>query len=113
MDDVRAGQLADQAWLKLSARAAMIVFSVVGSIGIPMLVGYFEKMSTTIQATRDAVSQLREEVRIGQAHDQGRFMDHERRLAFTERRLDRLEALPSLRGSYPAMPNPAGTQPQQ
>lgn len=79
------GNIADQAWLRLTARAAMLVFSIIGSVGVPMLVSYFGQISTSIEATRDALVALREEVRVGRAASDAR-------LAHLERRVDRLEA---------------------
>ncbi|UUJ74510.1 hypothetical protein [Microcystis phage Mae-Yong1326-1] len=94
MTEDRAQQLADQAWLKLTARAAMVVFSIIGSLGVPMLVSYFGKISVSIEATREAVTSLREELRVGQAHDLGRINDLDRRVSVLERRADRMEASP-------------------
>ena len=89
MSGTRAADLADQAWLRLSARAAMLVFSLVGSLGIPLFISYLAGFSTDLRAITTTISALQQEMRVAQARDDQRLQDITRRLEVLERRIER------------------------
>lgn len=95
-----ADQLAESAWLKLTSRAAVLLFSVLGSLAVPLVVSSWNTLSQDLRAVRDAVVQLKAEMGAGQAADDARLRSLERSLERVERRLDRME-IPGAPGPRP------------
>ena len=88
----RAAKLADAVWVRLAARASMIVFGVAGTLAVPTVTGYLRDTSATLIALKESVAQIRADQREDKAHDAGRFLRIDDRITDHERRLQAIEA---------------------
>lgn len=88
----RAEKVADAVWTRLLARAAMIIFGVIGSVGIPATVVYLRESSAALRALDKSIDALRADWARDQVADAGRFARSEDRIIDHERRLQILEA---------------------
>lgn len=89
----QAEKLADAVWTRLLARYAMIIFGIIGSVGLPATVVYLRETSADLRTLDRSIAALRAEWRNDQTADAGRFTlldsrvgDHERRLQLIEGR---------------------------
>lgn len=88
----QAEKLADAVWTRLLARYAMIIFGVIGSVGVPSTVLYLRETAAELRTLDKSIAGLRAEWRNDQTADAGRFARAEDRIIDHERRLQLIES---------------------
>ena len=92
MTRVAANAIAENVWIKFLAKMAMIVFGLLGTVGVPAAVIYLRETSRTLIGIDKGVAQLRADWRAEQARDDGRFALLAEKIADHERRIRQIEA---------------------
>lgn len=86
MVQTRAAELVESLWLRLLSRVGMAVFSVIGTIGLPLLLSWVGGLTADLGSIKDGIHDLRTEFRVAQARDDQRISDMMRRIEALERR---------------------------
>ena len=89
----RMDKVADAAWLRLTARAAMAIFAVIGPLMLREAVVALGKVNDTLVQLDKRIDALGGEWGADQRSDAGRFNVIDTRITDIERRVQRLESI--------------------